>query len=202
MPAFIKMETLLFQPGSIPQILVIIANVQDAAIFGTNGNTADTVLVWYNVNGVSTANRTFTFNIGSTSIGLNRLDGPDGLALQDRWQHLVAVMSGKVERFIITVYWLQIPSVQTILLQLREIMFGLVLGQGSGNMDFEGSLDEVRFYNRSFTDDDVTILYGHGNGDLGLDPNYYFGCCQCISKHNWKGRIFEVWGSTVSYRTR
>ena len=40
-------------------------NEQDAAIFGTNGNSADTVLVWYNVNGVSTANRTFTFNIGS-----------------------------------------------------------------------------------------------------------------------------------------
>ena len=37
-------------------------------------------------------------------------------------------------------------------------------------MDFEGSLDEVRFYNRSFTDGDVAILYGHGNGDLGLTP--------------------------------
>ena len=36
---------------------------------------------------------------------------------------------GKVERFTTTVYWLQIPSVQTILLQLREIMFVLVLGQ-------------------------------------------------------------------------
>jgi hypothetical protein len=71
------------------------SNVQDAAIFGTDGNSADTVLVWYNVNGVSTANRTFTFNIGSSSIGLNRLDGPDGLALQDRWQHVVAVMSGQ-----------------------------------------------------------------------------------------------------------
>ena len=37
-------------------------------------------------------------------------------------------------------------------------------------MDFEGSLDEVRFYNRSFTDNDVAILYGNGNGDLGLTP--------------------------------
>ena len=71
------------------------SDAQDAAIFGTDGNSADTVLVWYNVNGVSTANRTFTLNIGSTSIGLNRLDGPDGLALQDRWQHVVAVMSGQ-----------------------------------------------------------------------------------------------------------
>ena len=29
-------------------------------------------------------------------------------------------------------------------------------------------MDEVRFYNRSFTDNDVAILYGNGNGDLGL----------------------------------
>ena len=62
---------------------------------GTDGTGSDTVLVWYNVNGVSTANRTFTLNIGATNIGLNRLDGPDGLALQDRWQHVVAVMSGQ-----------------------------------------------------------------------------------------------------------
>ena len=41
---------------------------------------------------------------------------------------------------------------------------------GSGNMDFEGLLDEVRFYNRSFTDENVSILYGSGNGDLGLTP--------------------------------
>ena len=70
-------------------------NAQDAAIFGTDGNNADTALVWYNVNGVSTANRTFTFNIGATNIGLNRLDGPDGLTKQDRWQHVAAVMSGQ-----------------------------------------------------------------------------------------------------------
>ena len=52
------------------------SDAQDAAIFGTDGNSADTVLIWYDVNGVSTANRTFTLNIGSTSIGLNRLMVP------------------------------------------------------------------------------------------------------------------------------
>ena len=41
---------------------------------------------------------------------------------------------------------------------------------GSGNMDYEGLLDEVRFYKRSFTDNDISILYGSGNGDLGLTP--------------------------------
>ena len=44
----------------------------------------------------------------------------------------------------------------------------------SGDMDFEGSLDEVRFYNRSFSDSDIAILYGNGNGDLGLYTHHHF----------------------------
>ena len=146
------------------------SDVQDAAIFGTDGNTADTVLVWYNVNGASTANRTFTFNIGSTSIGLNRLDGPDGLALQDRWQHVVAVMSGQGRKIYHNGVLVadSIGSDNIVTIEGNNVRIGA--WSGSGNMDFEGSLDEVRFYNRSFTDDDVTILYGHGNGDLGLTP--------------------------------
>ena len=57
----------------IPNESWIHSDVQDAAIFGADGNNADTVLVWYNVNGDSTANRSFSFNIGATSIGLTVL---------------------------------------------------------------------------------------------------------------------------------
>ena len=52
-------------------------------------------MLWYNVNGSGTGNRTFTLNVGATDINLNRLDGPDGLAMQDRWQHVAAVMRGQ-----------------------------------------------------------------------------------------------------------
>jgi hypothetical protein len=146
------------------------SDVQDASIFGTDGNSADTVLVWYNVNGVSTANRTFTFNIGSTSIGLNRLDGPDGLALQDRWQHVVAVMSGQGRKIYHNGLLVAdaIGSDNIVTIEGNNVRVGA--WSGSGNLDYEGLLDEVRFYNRSFTDDDVAILYGGGNGDLGLTP--------------------------------
>jgi hypothetical protein len=146
------------------------SDVQDAAIFGTDGNSADTVLVWYNVNGVSTANRTFTLNIGSTGIGLNRLDGPDGLALQDRWQHVVAVMSGQGRKIYHNGVLVadSIGSDNIVTIEGNNVRIGA--WSGSGNMDFEGSLDEVRFYDRSFTNDDVAILYGQGNGDLGLTP--------------------------------
>jgi hypothetical protein len=114
------------------------SNVQDAAIFGTDGNSADTVLVWYNVNGVSTANRTFTFNIGSTSIGLNRLDGPDGLALQDRWQHVVAVMSGQGRKIYHNGLLVAdaIGSDNIVTIEGNNVRVGA--WSGSGNMDYEG----------------------------------------------------------------
>ena len=131
---------------------------------------SDTVLVWYNVNGVSTANRTFTLNIGATNIGLNRLDGPDGLALQDRWQHVVAVMSGQGRKIYHngSLVAESIGSDNIVTIEGNNVRIGA--WSGSGNMDFEGSLDDVRFYNRSFSDNDVAILYGNGSGDLGLTP--------------------------------
>ena len=66
---------------------------QDAAIFSTNGNDLNTMLFWYDVNSVGNANRSFSFNLGPTGINLNRLNAPDSLAVQDFWQHLVAVVS-------------------------------------------------------------------------------------------------------------
>ena len=119
---------------------------------------------------VSTANRTFTFNIGSVNIGLNRLDGPDGLALQDRWQHLVAVMSGQGRKIYHNGKLVadSIGSDNIVTIEGNHVRIGG--WDNASSMDFEGSLDEVRFYNRSFADHDVAILYGGGNGDLGLTP--------------------------------
>jgi hypothetical protein len=153
-----------------PSNLGLDSNVQDAAIFGANGNNADTVLVWYNVNGASTANRTFTFNIGQSSIGLNRLDGPDSLAIQDRWQHVAAVMSGQGRKIYHNGILVadSIGSDNIVKIEGNDVRVGA--WTGSGNMDFEGSLDEVRIYNRSFNSADISILYGNGNGDLGLTP--------------------------------
>ena len=153
-----------------PTNLGYTSDVQDAAIFGADGNNADTVLVWYNVNGDSTANRSFSFNIGATSIGLNRLNAPDGLALQDRWQHVVAVMSGQGRKIYHNGLLVAESTGSDNIVTIEGNHLTIGGWDGSGNMDFEGSLDEVRFYNRSFTDTDVSILYGHGNGDVGLTP--------------------------------
>ena len=85
-------------------------------------------MVWYNVND-STANRSFSFNIGATSIGLNRLNAPDGLALQDRWQHVVAVMSGQ-GRKIYHNGLLVAESLVDNIVTIEEIILRLVVGMG------------------------------------------------------------------------
>ena len=146
------------------------SSVEDASVFGTDGSGADTVLLWYNVNGSGTGNRTFTLNVGATDINLNRLDGPDGLAMQDRWQHVAAVMRGQ-NRYLYHDGKLVAESIGSD--NLVTIMGnGVRLGSwsGSADMHFDGLLDEVRFYEKSFTGDEVSVLYGFGNGDLGLTP--------------------------------
>ena len=154
----------------LPGNLGLTNNSDDGGIFCSDSNGANTVLFWYNVNGSGTGNRTYTFNVGDTGIGLNRLDGPDGLAEEGRWQHLVAVMSGQQR----SIYH------NGLLVAQASGSDNLVTVEGSGvrlgswntttDLDFEGNLDEVRLYNRSFGLADVAILYGNGNGDLGLTP--------------------------------
>ena len=154
----------------LPGNLGLTNNSDDGGILCSDSNGANTVLFWYNVNGSGTGNRTYTFNVGDTGIGLNRLDGPDGLAEEGRWQHLVAVMSGQQR----SIYQ------NGLLVAQASGSDNLVTVEGSGvrlgswnnttDLDFEGNLDEVRLYNRSFGLADVGILYGNGNGDLGLTP--------------------------------
>ena len=39
-----------------------------------------------------------------------------------------------------------------------------------GTLILKENLDEIRLYNRSFGPHEIAILYGNGNGDLGLTP--------------------------------
>ena len=128
-------------------------------------------MLWYNVNAAGTSNRTYTFNLGSTGTALNRLDGPDGVARQAKWQHLVAVMKG-VERFLYVdgelVAQMPLSGLGSLHMEGNDARIGS--WSSSGDYDFAGVIDEVRFYRESFTQADVSVLYGQGFGDLGVIP--------------------------------
>ena len=147
------------------------SDLQDSGIFTSNGNNQNSLLLWYNVNASGTGNRTYTFNLGSTGTGLNRLDGPDGVASQGKWQHVVAVMEDR-KRFLYADGQLVAEIPLSGLSSLHMEGSGARIGSWDAgpNLDLDGILDEVRIYGTNLSQADVSILYGEGFGDLGIIP--------------------------------
>ncbi|MDG0965255.1 MAG: hypothetical protein P8O23_09315, partial [Opitutales bacterium] len=146
-------------------------DLQDAAIFSTNGNDLNTMLFWYDVNSVGNANRSFSFNLGPTGINLNRLNAPDSLAVQDSWQHLVAVVSDAQHSIYLNgeeIARTDFAGTSQIHIEGNSVRFGG--WDNTVNMDFSGVLDEVRIYQTSLNANDIAVLYGNGIGDLGIVP--------------------------------
>ena len=146
-------------------------DLQDAAIFSTNGNDLNTLLLWYDVNSVGTANRSFSFNLGSTAVSLNRINAPDSLAVQNSWQHVVMVVNG--DQHILYIDGEEVVMTDFAGTNQAHIEGGsLRLGSwdNSANHYFSGVLDEVRIYQSALNVNDVAVLYGNGIGDLGVVP--------------------------------
>ena len=145
-------------------------NINDAGIFCTDIIEGNTAWLWYDVNNANVASRSYSFNLGQTSIEANQLDAPGGLALEDRWQHVTAVMKGQYRLLYINGVLVaqNIGSNNIVSLEGSNVRLGAA--SHTDDFDFDGSLDEVRLYNCSFTENEVAILYGNGNGDLGIVP--------------------------------
>ncbi|MDG1138462.1 MAG: hypothetical protein P8N49_02955 [Opitutales bacterium] len=153
-----------------PTLIGVDNNIDDAGIFCTDTVSGKTVQLWYNVNGSGTGNRTFSLLAGQANINANTLDGPDALAIQDRWQHLVVVIEGQ-ERTLYHNSKLVAHSIGSdSMISLEGSGVRLGASSHSSDFDFEGSLDDIRLYSRPFTEIDVSVLYGNGNGDLGVSP--------------------------------
>ena len=151
--------------------LGIASDADDAGIFCRSGGGNDSVLLWYDVNGASTGNRTFTFNVGNTGTNVNRLNGPDNAAQVGIWHHVASVMNGN-ERFLYLdgkrVGHMPIGTSSTIRMEGSSVRIGS--WDGTGNFDFEGLIDDVRLYDVAFPDADIAVLYGNGFGDMGVIP--------------------------------
>ena len=146
-------------------------DLQDAAIISNNGSDLNTVLLWYDVNSVGNANRSFSFNLGSPTVNLNRINAPDSLAVQNSWQHIVVVVNEN--QHILYLDGEEVIMTDFAGTNQAHIEGGtLRLGSwdNSANHDFSGIIDEVRIYHTPLDANDVAILYGNGIGDLGVVP--------------------------------
>ncbi len=143
----------------------------DGAIFAANGNDLKSMLLWYDVNSLSAANRSFSFNLGATEINLNRLNAPDSLAVQGVWHHFAVSVNQKQH----SIYLDGVEVVRTDFAgNANAHIEGNTLRIGSwnsnSNYDFSGVLDDVRIYDSALNPNDLSILYGNGIGDLGVVP--------------------------------
>ena len=173
-------------------------DLQDSAIFATNGSGENTLLFWYNVNSTSQANRSYSFNLGSTNNFLNRIDAPDSLAVKGVWQHLVVTVNGDLQ--IIYLNGDEIASTDFAGVGQANVE-GNTLRLGSwdvsASLDFSGVLDEFRIYNSSLSSNEVSVLYGGGIGDLGVVPEIYVDALH--SDDNISGNVsFSQFGQNIS----
>jgi hypothetical protein len=188
---------------------------QDAAIFTTNGNDLNTMLLWYDVNSVGTANRSYSFNLGPSTVNLNRINAPDSLAVQNSWQHIVSVVSGHQHLIYLNgkeVVRTDFAGTSQVNIEGNTVRLGS--WDNSGTLDFSGILDEVRIYNSAFSANDIANIYGNGIGDLGIVPTisidannssspisgrvdfYQFG--QLITVTDFNASDLQITGGTVT----
>ena len=130
-------------------------------------------MLWYNVNSTGQANRSYSFNLGSTNNYLNRIDAPDSLALKGVWQHLVVTVNGDFQ----IIYLNGAEIVRTDFAgtgkpMLKETLLELVPGTIHQILDFSGLLDEVRIYNSTFQQNEVSTFMVRELRDLGIVPNF------------------------------
>ena len=129
------------------------------------------MLLWYDVNSVGTANRSFSFNLGPVDINLNRMNAPDSLARQDVWQLITVVVNGSQHSLYLNdeeVVRTDFAGTDQATIEGNSLRIGS--WNTSSNQYFSGILDEVRIYDSVLSNNDVSVLYGNGIGDLGVIP--------------------------------
>src|SRR6056297_2925321 len=66
----------------------------DDSVFTRELGNSNPILIWDNISG-STNNDTYTFNVGGTGSGNNRVDAaPNGISVGGTWQYFTAAMQG------------------------------------------------------------------------------------------------------------
>jgi hypothetical protein len=141
----------------------------DGAIFSTNNNDGSTVLYWVNFDAASAAGpASFTYNVGATNGTGNRLNGTANALHALDWQHVVGVMNGNERKLYVDgVLNASLTNAVTTTITLEGQSGRVGSWTGSGNMNFDGKIDDLRVYSVALTDEDVSKIYGDaGAGDL------------------------------------
>ena len=114
-------------------------------------------------------------------VNLRHQEGSNGIKVQaaikvddNRWHHVFVTFDGSSQAEGIRVYYdgepLQGTVIRNNLTQTMRCSVPLLIGKRSAEYDFQGTIDDVRIYDRCLQSDDVAQLYGWGVPDLASVP--------------------------------
>ncbi|VVB78285.1 Concanavalin A-like lectin/glucanases superfamily protein [uncultured archaeon] len=135
-------------------------DIDDGGIFTKDDSGANSVLLWYNVNSVGSADHTYSFNVGNTGDLSNRVNGPTNLAIANQWQFVCGVMGGSYRGLYVdgilraSANSASATTTGTVPNNARVGGWGLTT-----NFLFNGTIDEVRVWNRTLSSDEVYEQY-------------------------------------------
>lgn len=145
--------------------LGVTSDFADGTIFTRDVGAADDslILFWYNINGVGSGDKTYSFNVGNGSTAGNRING----IVKPRaktWNHVCGVMNGTKRALYVNG---RLDSEHTLgsLTTYTSVSLDAIIGASptiSANMYFDGIIDDVRVYNRELSAREIKNLYNYG----------------------------------------
>ena len=142
----------------------------DCTIFSTQGSSTNHSRLWFDINGDSIGNRTYSFTLGSPLALFNRTSGTDGLGIANKWQMVAATMNEDQRALYLDGRLVQQTSSPTSSITLEGTHARIGSWDDDSGADFTGLIDEVRIYGITLSSSDVKALWNSGAGDLGILP--------------------------------
>jgi hypothetical protein len=131
-------------------------NGDDGGILTTTSST-NPLLLWYNYDGAS--GQTYTFNVGSTSTGANRIDGSTGAAKAGQWQHVCGVMDSGGRRLYIDGALNTSGSGGDSSFVPSTNATDIGRWSYTANFDLDGGIDEIAVWKRALNESEIAALY-------------------------------------------
>ncbi|MBT4165829.1 LamG domain-containing protein, partial [archaeon] len=135
-------------------------SADDGCIFSKNYNAGADVVFWYNVNADGSGDHTYSFHVGDADTANHRINGNNDIAVANTWQFVCGVMNGG-SRYLYLDGKLDNSgsgaSVTTVPSNTDLVRIGG--WNETANFDLDGSIDELRIWNRSLSASEINQLY-------------------------------------------
>jgi hypothetical protein len=160
-----------------------------------NGGSADVFDGWRFV--VTNSNQ-LVWHISDDTSSQTRVDTSSDFIEPNRWHH-VCVVHKSGGNTILYSDGESVDESQTASLNTIDYdgagAGAFVSGRPDGNNLFNGSINDVRIYNRALSPQEIQALYEWGNGNYASPPNNRTDSSSAVSRWKFDGDVTDSWGN-------